>query len=442
MLCVLALLNILLPDAFVLCYGKSELPISSEAQRFAVLRFLSAVTVPVITVAVNFNNRPVRNVAVFFTTVITIASVLSYETFIGYMTSPDGKGLNSVSVISDLIKTFFLNRTFRSVCIGIIWELELLISVIFALNEKYLPKADIKECCKTFALLIYALIKCTPIYVPQHIFGYTQIIFEAWSLPHIIWLVITFSELFALYFIFRNKELEIKRSMLVLLSLILTYQYSQMFGAVSISMKRMPFQLCNLAAFLILLSIVFNDEKLFAFTAIVNVAGVIFALAVPDLDGKGLFYLYNMHFVMEHTNILIVPILVMLFGLFPRFDKKALKSYFFGFLIYFSCVLVLGTTFNAIAKATGNGFWSANYLFIFDKAVAENLFAALGKLFTVTFTIGNCTFYPVAAISVYLVFNALCLAIYFAVRGIYKIEDAKKRSVIAVEEDGVYPDFE
>lgn len=68
-------------------------------------------------------------------------------------------------------------------------------------------------------------------------------------------------------------------------------------------------------------------------------------------------------------------------------------------------------------------------------------FAALGKLFTVTFTIGNCTFYPVAAISVYLVFNALCLAIYFAVRGIYKIEDAKKRSA-AVKEDCVYPDFE
>ena len=98
-----------------------------------------------------------------------------------------------------------------------------------------------------------------------------------------------------------------------------------------------------------------------------------------------------MHFILEHTNVIVVPILALLFGLFPRLDKKALKHYLIGFAIYFVSVWLLGSIFNSIALSTGNGFWSANYLFMFDQATAAEFLGFLGDLFNVAWRIGNFT---------------------------------------------------
>lgn len=117
---------------------------------------------------------------------------------------------------------------------------------------------------------------------------------------------------------------------LYILALSLLMQYNQMFGAISINIERLPFQLCNIGSYLILVALITKSKKIFNFTVIVNVVGVRFALAVPDLDGEGLFYLYNMHFILEHTNVLVVPILALLLNIFPRLDKKSFKHFFFN----------------------------------------------------------------------------------------------------------------
>ena len=115
-----------------------------------------------------------------------------------------------------------------------------------------------------------------------------------------------------------------------------------MFSAIIINAKRFPFQLCNIGAYLILASLIFKNQKLFNFTFIVNLTGAIFALMVPDLENNGLFQLYNMHFILEHTNILVIPILALCFKLFKPVDKYALKDCFFG-LFWYS--LVIGDDF-------------------------------------------------------------------------------------------------
>ena len=116
---------------------------------------------------------------------------------------------------------------------------------------------------------------------------------------------------------------------LYILALSLLMQYNQMFGAISLNIERLPFQLCNIGSYLILVALITKSKKIFDFTVIVNVVGVIFALAVPDLDldGEGLFYLYNMHFILEHTNVLVVPILALLLKIFTRLDRKSLKHF-------------------------------------------------------------------------------------------------------------------
>ena len=196
-------------------------------------------------------------------------------------------------------------------------------------------------------------------------------------------------------------------------------QYCQMFGAISINIERLPFQLCNVGSFLVLATLITKSKKLFDFAVIVNVVGVLFALAMPDLDGEGVFYLYNMHFIFEHTNVLVVPILALLLKIFDRLDMKSLKHFFFGFIIYFVSVFVLGTLFNGIATLTNNSFWNANYLFMFDQETAAGFIPFLGELFNVSFSIGAFTFYPLMLVTVYLVFNVICFIVFFAIQGIY-----------------------
>jgi len=315
-------------------------------------------------------------------------------------------------------------QTSLVVVFGFVVGLELIIPVVLAVQEKHVFNVKSLQEWGSFALvLVLSLLSCMPISVPQHLFGYTDIIFDAWTLPHVLWIIAVIVEIVVLYFVFRKKDYEAKRIMLFILALSLIMQYNQMFGAISINAERFPFQLCNIGSYLVLLALITKSKKLFDFTVIVNVVGVLFALAMPDLDGEGLFYLYNMHFILEHTNVLVVPILALLLQVFDRLDRKSLKHFFFGFLIYFGAVFVLGTIFNGIATKTGNNFWSANYLFMFNQETASGFIPFLGELFNINFSIGSLTFYPLMLLVVYVVFNIICFIVFFAIQLIYLIKD-------------------
>lgn len=342
-----------------------------------------------------------------------------------YFTSTAGKGLKSIPIFSQSFKDFLINPTFRSIVIGFQWLLELSIPIILALQEKHLFNfKDKKEYLYFFVVLIPSLLECVPIYVPQHIFGYSNIIFSAWSIPHILWILIVIGEIIVLFYIFRHKSSENKLILCFILSLSLVLQYSQMFGALSIKLERLPLQLCNLGAYFILISLITKNKHIFNFTVIVNVVGVIFALAQPDLKNLGLFYLFNMHFIFEHSNVIIIPILALLLQLFPRLDKQTLKDCLIGFTIYFVSVLFLGTLFNSIQSVTGNKFYHANYMFMFDKAKAIKLLPFLEPVFNITIKLGeHVTFYPVVQILVYVVFAGVCVGLYYLIQLIYKIKD-------------------
>ena len=426
-LSILQFISIFLPDAFVLNFAENEVALSSEEKIFAIVRWLVAINNIVLPIAVFYKNKTIKNIAIYFCTITTIISICFYNTYIEYFTSPLGKGISTLSFLNENVKAFLIDNTFRSIFVGIIWGLQLIIPIILLIEEKiFINFKNLKEIGLFFAGIMFILINCMPIYVPMHIFGYTNIIFSAWSIPHIIWLFLTFLELIVLYNIFKNKSFETKKIVCLILSLCLLFAFNQMFTAKGITIKKLPLQLCNLASYFILFSLITNSKKLFEFTAIVNVAGVLFALLVPDLENKGLFYLYNMHFIFEHTNILVVPILVMLFKIFPRFDKKSLKHCLIGFSIYFVSVLLLGTLFNGLVTITGDSTYEANYMFMFDKNVAESVIKGISKLFEINFSIGAFTFYPVIQILIYLIFIVLCILIYLSIKLIYKLIDKRK----------------
>ncbi len=430
--CSVSFFSILLPDAFTLSLSDEELGALEGATRaYAFIRWFYGLSFIMLPLAVFFKNRTVRNIAVYFCTAMTVISLTVYPQTLEFFTE-GGKGLNSISVFSEEFKSFMLNPVFRSLILGFTYALGLIIPVVLAVEEKHVfDFKNRKEYASLLLVLISSLCISVPIYVPQHIVGgYSDALFCAFGPLHIAWIAFTLSLIAALFFILRKKSEEIKRISLFVLSLSLVNQYFQMFGAISIDIKRMPFQLCNIGSFLILFSLITKSKKLFDFTVIVNVVGVLFALAVPDLAGEGLFYLYNMHFIFEHTGVIVIPVLALLLNQFPRLDRKSIKHFLLGFSAYFGFVWVLGTLFNGIAVQTGNAFWKANYMFMFDQATAGNFLPFLGTLFDAKIDLGIFSVYPVIQITVFTVFTALCMLVFGLIRLVYFIKDKAGKTSI------------
>ena len=421
--CVVSLLTILLPNVLNLSFDQEDIS-GANLGGLSVLKWLSSLAFIMLPLAVFFKKRTIRNIAIYFCTIISVVQLIFYPQLLEAFTSSIGRGLNSLSIVSEGFKAFMLNPIFRSVVFGLTIGLEIMIPVVLAVQEKHMFNVkSLKEWGYFALVLVLSLLSCIPISVPQHLFGYSTVIFDAWSLPHILWLVFVIAEIIVLYFVFKNKDHDSKMIMLFILSLSLLMQYNQMFGAISINVARFPFQLCNIGSYLVLFALITKSKKLFDFTVIVNVVGVLFALAMPDLDGEGFFYLYNMHFILEHTNVIVIPILALLLNIFPRLDRKSLKNFFFGFMIYFAAVWILGTVFNGIATSTGNDFWSANYLFMFDQETAAGFIPFLGELFNTQLSLGIFTIYPVIQIVVYLVFNLICFMVFGIIQLVYYIKN-------------------
>lgn len=422
--CLFMLANLLLPDRFTLSFSPEDLQSFSANAGYTILRWFWISNFVILPIAVFFENRTFKNIALLFCVPVSIAQICCYSLFLTDFTSVLGKGLNSISLFSDAFKNFLINPTFRSLWFGTILMIQILIPIVLATNENHLfDFKNKKEYLYFFLVLPFILLSCIPIYVPQHLFGYSNLIFKAYSIFHILWFLSIICEITVLYFLFRKKDTQSKMIVLFVLAFSLLMQYNQMFSAVSISAKRFPIQLCNLGAYFVIISLATKNKKLFNFTVIINVVGVVFALASPDLEGKGLFYLYNMHFILEHTNVLVVPVLALMFGIFPRLDKTALADCLIGFYTYFVLVLFLGTVLNSIAVATQNNFWQANYLFMFLPNVAIKLLPFTKALFDINFSIGPATFYPVVQGLIYVVFVLVCIILYQIIQLIYHLKD-------------------
>jgi uncharacterized membrane protein YwaF len=283
--CALSLFSILLPNALNLSYSQAEIEVLNF-KGLAIVKWLSQLAFIVLPLAVFYKNRIIRNLAIYVCPLIAFVQVLCYPQFLEVFTSTSGRGINSLAIAGEGLKSFMLNDTFRSIVFAALVGVEIIVPIVLAFQENHVfDYKNKKEWLWTIVSFLLILLSCVPISVPQHLFGYTNIIFDAFTLPHILWLVGVIVEIVVLYFTFRKKDYEHKMIMLFVLSLSLIMQYSQMFGSISINIERLPLQLCNVGSFLVLATLITKSKKLFDFAVIVNVVGVLFALAMPDLDG-------------------------------------------------------------------------------------------------------------------------------------------------------------
>ena len=437
--CGLVFVNIFFPDGFVISLSEEE-ALGSGLRLHALLRWFGCVAFVALPLAAFTKKAVFRRIALFFCLPVAIISVITYADFVVGFLSETGRGISTIRGVSDGVKLFFRNETFRVAWSGLMWLIAIIIPIGLSLSDGFAAlrreegNSVLRIVSTYFLVLVGLLILLIPIYVPQYLIGYTTLIFNGFDIVQLVWLILIAVIIAGLYLIFRKRSQEDKYLLCVAMALGLLLQYNSFFGAIgSITFLRLPFQLCNIGSYLVLAALLTRNKALFDFTYIVNVAGAFIAMAVPDVDGEGIGYLWNVHFIVEHTWVLVTPVLALALGVFPRLKREALKHFLIGFTAYFGFVLIVGTLLNGVAAATGDDFFNVNYLFMFDAEPAEELLG-VGELFDIgSFSIGSFTLRPVIQSIVFCVLNAVCLLFFGGVQLYYSIADrVRRKSVTAL----------
>lgn len=420
---VLSMIDVFLPDLFMCAHSTAALEKMSRNEFHAILRWFNLVCFTVLPIAVWQKNKYFGRIASFFCLPVAIVNVACYFQYIAYYTANSNSGLQTMRIIPQNFKDFLINESFRTVFFGLTCLCQLIALVLLTCrNRKSLAIAR-KEIANQLLILVGVIWISLPIYVPQYLFGHINLMLTRFSVVHIAWIVGIVAIIVALYFAFRNKSCEARYLLVLALSWALMMQFSQMFTASSeLNVMKLPLQLCNLGSYLALAMLLTKNEKIYHFTLIVNVVGALVAISVLDInkDISHITNLWTVHYVVEHTKVLVVPILCLALRIFKPIDMKSVKHFSVGFTIYYLFVFLLGTLSNGFYRIFEGqyiqNFFYANHLFMFDKDIARGLVGFTDPLFeNCVIKLGAFEIYPLVQGLVYLVFMALCLGIYMLI---------------------------
>jgi hypothetical protein len=219
-------------------------------------------------------------------------------------------------------------------------------------------------------------------------------------------------------FFLRKKSPESQYIILLIGALSLLLQYSTYLASNGLlGPDRFPLQLCNVAVYLILFALLLKNEKLYHAALVVNVLGALFAVVLVDAnyftasDGTkylaGVFYCRNVGYILEHTKIIVLPLLCAILKLYKPLKLKDVWDPTIGFAVYHAVALRFGTLFNGLEVITGNAYWDCNYLFMFKASVTTRLVGKFASVFyDVNFQIGPFNFY-LGELAIVFIFEAL-----------------------------------
>lgn len=407
--CAIGFFRFMLSDSFMFVinggyYDEVFYEATDPLQTF--LRWGYYLNYAVIPMAVFFESRVFRNIASYICLPFSLLSACFFNDYMVYFLSPQGRGLH-------------LNPNFRYAYFILELAIAIALPILIQLCYRHVFRVkDRKEWLHFLLVLPAVVLLMIPVYVPQSLIGYSKMIASKGSDFHTMWIVILAIVTFALYFIFRFRPYRDRYMLCVFLTIVLFFHYDSLY-LMGFSIPRLPIQLCNLAAYLYLIAIPFKCEKLFHFCFIANLTGTLLAIFLPDFV-PGAFGFWTMHFTLEHSLVLMVPVLAMGLRIFPRITRPALKHSFIGFSIYFIFCLISGTILNGYADVTG---FEVNYFFLFDLDEAFAVFPMFTFTERIHWQFGRFEIYPLFVLMIYVCFQLLCVCYYHAVRWIYRFED-------------------
>ena len=429
----LTFINVLLPDSFVIGIHRLN-PEGIRLNPFEmIIRWFNFSSFVVLPVAVYFNRNIFKKVAIFFCLPVSIIYTCMAASILPCYVSELGTGIVDIRYMPEFISNIMRNGVIRgfiffAMCLSCIATI-----VLVFLRDVNVYKFSKKEIPLFIGLITASIATVLPIYALEGIFNtYTDCIFKPFGVLHIGWILLLLFEGIALTLFFRKRSYEDRYILVLILALSLFLQFNQLFSSLGeLTCKRMPFQLCNIAAYLILVSIVTKNRSLFLFNILINVAGGLIALFVMDAEtANGILSKGNSHYIVEHHNVILTPLLCLFLGIFEPIKKKDFKNFVLGFTGYYAFVFVLGTIFNSIylADPLANDYFYCNYLFMFDKETAARLLPFAGSLFNMELQIGAIHIYPVIQALIYIAYFAIGTGMFFLLKWAVKShkEDALK----------------
>ena len=372
----------------------------------AILRWGYYTAYSVLPMAVFFKTRFFRNIASYITMPFAVLSAIFFDDYMVYFLSAQGHGYHGPDAFR---YAYFVIELVFAILIPLLMQIK---------YKHYLNVKDRREMVNFFVGLPLLLLVTIPVYLPQALFGSgvnTRPMFGGY---HFAWMGILLVVTLALYYAFRFRPRHDRVMLCMFLTLVLFFHYNSMY-LMGVTIKRLPFQLCNIASYFYLIAMVFNLGKMFHFCFIVNVAGTILAIVAPTFSiGDTSFW--TMHYIIEHSLVLIVPSLVMGLRIYPRVTTKSLKYAAIGFTCYFLFAFLLGTILNGYSAETGE---KVNYFYMFDLELAFDYFPFLTFAGNYHFSIGRFEIYPIVVSIVYLGFTLIWFSFYLLVKALYKIDD-------------------
>lgn len=356
-----------------------------------------------------FKTKTLKNFAMYFCFPVALVSLCCYDTFLEYFTTPSGRAIMTGDV-------------FRHIEFSLELILLLLVPLImrFCLGEKF----DVKnktEWLNFFVLLPLGLMVTVPVVLPQSLFGFTDMFMLPLSMQNFLWIAVIFGLLIGIYFGFRFKDRETRVMICTFLALFLFLHYNSIY-LMDFKMSRLPFQLCNLGSYLVLIALLIKKQSFFNFVLVANVAGAMIAFCVPDIS-EGMLSFWNIHFYIEHTWVFVVPLLMVALRVMERPKMNAIKHFFIGFSIYFAFCVVAGIIANCFLYIPYHPFYNkVNYFYIFDTTVLSAL-PVLSFTMKWAVTINGYTFYPIYMAVIYVLYSVYCLAFFFIFRQLCKMGD-------------------
>ena len=411
---VLKILAVILPVIGIIRYFFSdsfvETVVGFEDPLQSILRWGYHIGYAVLPMSVFFDSRVFKNIASYFSLPMSVLSAIFFEDTFAYFVAEGAGG-------------FYVNTHFRYLFYTLELVIAIVLPILMQINYKHVINIrNPKEICLSVGATALILIQMMPSYIPNSIISEFNIgtgMFEGF---HLLWLGCLVVEIILLHFIYRNRSEKDKYILLVFLVLAqVMHTTSPMIRGFTFS--RLPLQLCNIAAFFYLYMIIKKDRKVFNFCYLANLVGAVIAMVLVDFTSEPLSF-WNIHYIYEHSFVVMVPVLCITLGIFPRLDKSAIKHMVTYFSAYFAFIFVFGTIVNGLD--TTPNFFPVNHFYMFNPKVAVDYLPFVGFTGLVHWEFGGFEIYPILVVTIYVVFLALNILFYFITRGIYKLVDLIK----------------
>ena len=344
-----------------------------------------------------FEFPTLRNYTRFFGVPVLILDIVFFKTYAIAIAGKDALEVFDVRVVL--------------MCIEIALALAVIASHII---DKGFKLPNRRELVRLLYTIPFALLVIMPTYVPQALLGFANPALKIEGLTPEHRLVLYFSVIipYLVYRVFKDKSYELRRFVLIYLSLALMWTYISYWTLAewAASPINWPLHLCNTAMFLVPLCLCFKWKKLFYFCLFINVMGAVFAMLMPNTSSSANIVENNIvNFWVNHYPAFFMPILIIALRIFKRPKFREWVYSLIAFSVYFVVVLFL----NAWLSNYGDvDFFFLNSDFIVDKL---GKWAESTRDFVWSFQIKDLTFtfYPIYQSLFYLVYVAITVGIWF-----------------------------